>query len=296
MPERVALIGLGHMGAPMARRLTGVGHTVRGFDLSADALARFAEEGGEAAGSAPAAVRGASVAILMLPDSQAVNAVIGELRASGTLSPAVTLVDMSSSEPMRSRANAASLAADGIDFIDAPVSGGVRGAVAGTLTVMVGGPGPAVDRVRPVLEAFGRVVHVGEVGAGHAVKALNNLASAVHLWATSEVVVAAERFGIDPARFLDVINHSTGRSGSSEEKWPKFILPGTYDSGFSAGLMLKDTRIATTLAAQVGARTRLGEALVERWGQAVDDLGPGADHTEVARWLSEHAGPSAPAG
>jgi 3-hydroxyisobutyrate dehydrogenase len=295
MPECVALIGLGHMGGPMARQLIDAGYTVQGFDLSADTLAQFAEEGGEAAGSAAAAVKGAAVAILMLPDSQVVDSVIEELREAGALTPATTLVDMSSSEPMRTRANAESLAADGIDFIDAPVSGGVRGAIAGTLTVMAGGPEAMVDRVRPVLEAFGRVVHVGDIGSGHAVKALNNLASAVHLWATSEVVVVAERFGVDPARFLDVINHSTGRSGSSEEKWPKFILPGTYDSGFSAGLMFKDTRIATALAAQVNAPTRLGEALVERWGKAVDDLGPGADHTEIARWLFEHAGPDAPA-
>ncbi len=295
MPERVALIGLGNMGTPMSRRLVEGGYEVHGFDLSSDALDKFAAAGGTPHDTASAAASGAAVVIFMLPSSAIVDSVLGELRAAGALNATSTYVDMSSSEPLATRANAAALAAEGIDFIDAPVSGGVGGAVAGTLTVMVGGPVAVVERVRPVLECFGRVVRIGDVGTGDAMKALNNLVSAVHLWATGEVVVVAERFGIDPARFIEVLNTSSGRSGSSEVKWPKFILPGTYDSAFSAGLMLKDTRIATGLAAQLGVPAVLGEELVARWTAAVADLGPAADHTEVARWIAEHANESAPA-
>jgi 3-hydroxyisobutyrate dehydrogenase len=293
MPERVALIGLGNMGAPMSRRLTEGGHEVHGFDLSSKALDSFAAAGGTPHDSAPAAATGASLVIFMLPSSTIVDSVLDELRTAGVLNNTTIYIDMSSSEPLATRANASALGIEGIDFIDAPVSGGVGGAIAGTLTVMVGGPAPVVERVRPVLECFGRVVHIGDVGTGDAMKALNNLVSAVHLWATGEAVAAAQRFGIDPARFIDVLNTSSGRSGSSEVKWPKFILPETYDSGFSAGLMLKDTRIAIGLAEQLGVPAVLGEELVARWSAAVADLGPGADHTEVARWIVEHPGESA---
>lgn len=290
MPEHVALIGLGNMGSPMSRRLAEGGHVVHGFDVSTDALDHFAGAGGVAHGSVAAAVADTSVVIFMLPNSAIVASVLTELRTAGALSPATTYIDMSSSDPLATRTNAEALAAEGIDFIDAPVSGGVRGAVAGTLTVMVGGPEPVVERVRPVLELLGHVVRIGDVGTGDAMKALNNLVSAVHLWATGEAVVAAQRFGIDPARFIEVLNISSGRSGSSEVKWPKFILSGSYDSGFGAGLMLKDTRIAIGLAEQLGARAVLGEELVERWAAAVAEIGPTADHTEVARWIAASAG------
>ncbi|MEZ5189969.1 MAG: NAD-binding protein [Schumannella sp.] len=137
-----------------------------------------------------------------------------------------------------------------------------------------------------MLGHLGTVRHAGAVGSGHAIKALNNLISATHLWITSEAILAGERFGLDPQVMLDIINGSSGRSGSSENKWPRFILPGGYDSGFGLRLMLKDMRTATALAGQLGASIGLGEAAVERWARAADDLPPAADHTEVARWLA----------
>lgn len=286
---RIALIGLGNMGGPIGSRWISAGIAVAGFDLSADARAGFEKRGGTIAETAASAAAGADVVVLLLPDSLVVDAVLDDLIASEVLAPSSVVIDMSSSEPNHTQRNAQRLAELGIRFIDAPVSGGVRGAETAALTVMVGGAGHTVEEVRPLLERLGTVIHVGDAGAGHAVKALNNLLSAVHLWATSEAVIVAERFGIDPETTLRVVNGSSGRSGSSEAKWPKFILTESYDSGFAAQLMLKDARIATGLAAAVGAPTRLGEQLVKEWSHAVEGLPPGADHTEIARWLREHA-------
>jgi 3-hydroxyisobutyrate dehydrogenase len=196
---------------------------------------------------------------------------------------------MSSSEPLRTRALAEQLESVGASLIDAPVSGGVRGAVNGTLTVMVGGDATLVESCRPLLETFGRVVHVGDVGAGHAVKALNNLMSATHLWITGEAMVAGERFGLRPEVMLEVFNSSSGKSGSTENKWPNFVLTESYNTGFALRLMLKDMRIATALAEAQGTPISLGEEAVALWAKASDDLPATADHTEVARWLEERA-------
>jgi 3-hydroxyisobutyrate dehydrogenase len=153
------------------------------------------------------------------------------------------------------------------------------------LTIMVGGPDEAVATLTPLLALMGRVRHVGGVGSGHALKALNNLMSAAHLLASSEAILAGERFGLDPAVMLEAVNGSSGRSGSTENKWPNYVLPETFDSGFTAGLMVKDIRIALGLAEATGAPSALAARTVELWTRAVDQLGPAADHTEIVRWL-----------
>ncbi|SHK51192.1 3-hydroxyisobutyrate dehydrogenase [Pseudonocardia thermophila] len=280
LPAVVGFVGLGRMGGPMSRRLAAAGITVRGHDAVprpelSDVLTLV--DSAAEAGQAP-------VVILMLPDSSVVESVVrGGLLAA--MAPGSVLVDMSSSEPLRTCALAEEVAAHGAVLIDAPVSGGVKGAVAGTLTVMAGGPDDVVGRLEPLLSLFGRVRHVGPVGAGHALKALNNLMSAAHLLASSEALLAGERFGLDPAVMLDAVNGSSGRSGSTENKWPNFVLPGTYDSGFALTLMLKDIRIALGLAEATGAPSALTARTVELWAEAAEALGPGADHTEIVRWL-----------
>jgi 3-hydroxyisobutyrate dehydrogenase len=223
----------------------------------------------------------------MLPDSRVVASVMADEGLRAGLRRGLLVVDMGSSEPVKTRTLAADLDALGVELVDAPVSGGVGGARNGTLTIMVGGSRRDVARISPVLAHLGTVRHAGPVGSGHAIKALNNLISATHLWITSEAMVAGQRFGLQPEVMLDIINGSSGRSGSSENKWPKFILPGTFDSGFGLRLMLKDMRTATALAEQLDAPIDLGEAAVERWAAAADDLAPDADHTEVAKWLGE---------
>lgn len=288
-PVTVAIIGLGNMGAPMAKRLIDAGYRVIGSDPSETARRRITDAGGQAVSRAADAASAATTVILMLPDSQVVDAVITDLLAAQSLTVDTVVVDMSSSEPKRSRANAARLLDAGVRFVDAPVSGGVRGAAAGTLTVMLGGHVGDVEAIRPILSTLGTLRHVGPVGAGHAMKALNNLVSATHLWITSEAVVIANQHGIDTQTVLDVLNGSSGRSASSERKWPDFIQTCRYDSGFTARLMLKDARIAIGVARDAGLSTRVGEELVTSWAEATDHLGPTADHTEIARWLADRA-------
>lgn len=284
-PLTIGFIGLGKMGSPMARLLVESGHRVLGFDLATEALDHLAEAGGTPVQSAGEAAVG-DLVVLMLPDSNVVSAVLHDADVAAALASDSVVVDMSSSEPVRTRELAEELAQRGIHLIDAPVSGGVRGAESGKLTIMVGGDVEIVDRVKPVLELLGRPVRAGDVGAGHAVKALNNLMSATHLWVTSEAMIAGQRFGLDPEVMLSVFNGSSGRSGSTENKWPNFILPGGYDSGFGLRLMLKDMKIATALARAVDVEPTLGDEAVELWSRAADELEPTADHTEVARWIA----------
>ncbi|MGI5133048.1 NAD(P)-dependent oxidoreductase [Pseudonocardia sp. CA-107938] len=279
LPGTVGFVGLGRMGDPMVRRLAGAGIAVRGHDaVPRPDLADVVTLVGSAAEVA------APVVVLMLPDSGVVEAVVhgGLLDA---LEPDTVLVDMGSSEPLRTRALAPVVAERGVTLVDAPVSGGVKGAVAGSLTIMAGGPEDVVGALEPLLALLGRVRHVGPVGAGHALKALNNLMSAAHLLASSEALLAGQRFGLDPEVMLDAVNGSSGRSGSTENKWPNFVLPGTFDSGFALTLMLKDIRIALGLAEATGVPAALTARTVELWAEAAEALGPDADHTEIVRWL-----------
>ena len=285
----VAVIGLGNMGAPMAARLIDADYPVSGFDVDEAARARLVSRGGLPADTAAEASRAARVVILMLPNSRIVESVLAELLSADALASGDIVVDMSSSDPTSTRALAGRLDERGVLLVDAPVSGGVRGAVGGTLTIMVGGDDDAFAQVRPILETLGTPRLGGGVGAGHAIKAINNLLSATHLLATAEAVTAGERFGLDPAVLTQLLNTSSGRSGSTDNKFPNFILPGTFDSGFALSLMLKDMRIATDLAAQLGAPTKLGEYAVALWEKASIDLDAGADHTEIARWVDSSA-------
>ena len=261
---------------------------------------------------------GADAVILMLPDSDIVERVVlGRLASEaqpaagttgsaplasptrgavgggllGSLAPGTAIIDMSSSDPARTRVLAEIVASAGMTLIDAPVSGGVSGARAGTLMIMVGGPTEAFDRFKPMLGAIGkRVVHAGDIGAGHAVKALNNLMSAAHLLASSEALIAGRRFGLDPAVMLEIINGSSGRSGSTENKWPNYVLTEKYDAGFSMRLMVKDLKLALSIEQATGVPSAAGEAVVATWEAALADLPPDSDHTAIARWLANRAG------
>ena len=285
----IGFVGLGNMGAVMSARLVAAGFTVHGHDISPPARAALADAGGLAHDNLGDAVRDARVVILMLPGSDVVEAVVRDPefapRENGTV------IDMSSSEPARTQALAAELGQREITLVDAPVSGGVAGARAGRLTIMVGADADVLDRLRPVLEPLGNPVHVGGVGAGHAIKALNNLLSATHLLSTAEVMAAGQRFGLDPQVMIDVFNRSSGQSRSTSSKWPDFVLPGTFNSGFALRMMVKDMRIALGLAEQVGAPDRLSRSSLELWAAAADALPPTADQTELARWVLRMSAP-----
>ena len=305
--DTVGFIGLGNMGIPMTRRLVGAGYHVRGFDTSAAARENFEAIGSSGGRGDVTAITelgsvsdGADAVILMLPDSDIVERVLlGRLASQAgdgstgggllvNLAPGTTIVDMSSSDPERTRVLAELVAAAGLTLIDAPVSGGVSGAQTGTLTVMVGGPSAAFARFKPMLAAMGkRVVHAGDVGAGHAVKALNNLMTAAHLLASSEALIAGRRFGLDPAVMLEIINGSSGRSWSTENKWPNYILTEKYDAGFPVRLMVKDIKLALSIEHATGVPSAASEAVVATWEAALADLPPDADHTAIARWLND---------
>jgi 3-hydroxyisobutyrate dehydrogenase len=287
----VAFIGLGRMGLPMTRRLAAAGYAVRGYDVSTRAREELAGiVGAQAADSAQAAAAGADAVVLMLPSSAVVGAVLLEDGLLEALTAGVALIDMSSSEPLATRALAARAAERGIELVDAPVSGGVRGAVEGSLTIMAGGSEEAVEACRPLLETLGRSVrHVGPVGAGHALKALNNLLSAVHLLASCEALAIGRGFGLDPHVLVETINASTGRSASTERKLPEFILTESYDAGFAFALMVKDVGIAVALGEQLGIEPALGTRALELWQEAEGVLGGDADHTEIARWVDARA-------
>ena len=294
-PERIGFVGLGNMGAPMARHLVTAGYQLVAADADPAALERFCSTVRcERARSLTELGQSCRVVITMLPDGAAVRQVV--LAADGVaagLSAGCVVLDMSSAEPVGTRELGRKLATAGISLVDAPVSGGVKRALEGTLAIMAGGEPAAIARCRPVLAKLGQVFCTGGGGSGHAVKALNNYLSAVALAATAEAMMAGERFGIEPSVMLEILNHSTGRNSATEQKYPAFILPRSFNSGFALGLMAKDLAIARGLAASLGTPSALLRECAEIWRRAERVLGPSADNTEVVRYLESLPGSSA---
>jgi 3-hydroxyisobutyrate dehydrogenase len=282
----IGFVGLGNMGAPMAANLVEAGYAVRGFDVAA----RPEGTGATLVDAVTDVAQGADGVVLMLPNSKVVRAVLLDQGLLDALAPGTLLLDMSSSAPTDTRDLAPTVAERGVHFVDAPVSGGVRGAKAGSLTIVVGGEDADVEAARPLLEVVGnRALHVGGIGAGHALKALNNLLSAATLLATSEAVEAGRRFGLDPAVMIDAINTSSGRSYSTEYKFPDFVLTEKYDAGFNINLMVKDIACALELAESTGSPSSVTEVVVDQWRKAAGDLPDDADHTSIAKWIHDVA-------
>jgi len=285
----VGFVGLGRMGTPMARRLTAAGYRVCGFDVDESARAALDEvDGATSAAHVAEVANGARAIVLMLPHSRAVRQVLLDDGLLDAVPEAALLIDMGSSDPMQTRELASEAERRGVHLIDAPVSGGVKGAEEGSLTIMAGGPEELFRASTPMLEVLGKkVLLVGSVGAGHALKALNNLLSATSMLAAAEVMTIGQRFGLDPAVMLSAINGSSGRSWSTEYKFPRFVLPASYASGFGLQLMLKDVHIALDLARATGAPAGLSERVEAQWEQAGIDLPKDADHTHIAKWVGE---------
>lgn len=285
-PAAVAFFGLGRMGVPMAKRLLAAGFTVAGWDHAAAARAAAAAAGVPVAPSAAAALAGVAALITMLPDGAAVRAALEAPEVAAALMPGMLVIDMSSSDPLGTRALHAALAARGIALVDAPVSGGVARATDGTLAIMAGGENAAIDRAARLFAALGRhLFRCGGPGAGHAMKALNNFVSAAGLVAAVEAVAVGRRFGLDPALMVDVLNASTGRNNATEVKLKQHILSGGFGAGFAIGLMAKDLATAAALAEGVGVAAPLAAEMARRWRAAAEALGPAADHTEIARTI-----------
>lgn len=295
-PERIGFIGLGKMGAPMIRNLKKAGFELALNDIDLDLARGLGKElGAEVIERLPDLARACRVVVTMVPDGKVVRDIaLGRSRGSGLadgFAEGSVLIDMSSSAPVGTRELGAELKARGIDMIDAPVSGGVRRAITGQLAIMIGGAPAIVERCRPLLSAMGsQLFQVGDLGAGHAIKCLNNYVSAAGLLAAAEGLVAAQRFGLDPAKALEVLNASTGKNNATEVKFAQFILSRTFGSGFSVGLMAKDLRTALELAEQVKAPMPMGSHCVPVWNEAEKVLGGNADHTEIVRMLERITG------
>jgi 3-hydroxyisobutyrate dehydrogenase len=246
-----------------------------------------AEEIGATAALDLAALADASVVVLLLPDSSIVEKVVpGENGLLRLLRPGSLVLDMGSSDPRSTVRLAEAAAAEDVEYADAPVSGGVRRARAGDLTIMFGGSESQLERVRPLFDAVGsKVVPTGAVGSAHAMKALNNLLSAVGLAAALEVIEVGRRFGLEPHAMLDVLNGSSGQNNATSTKVAQYVLSETYDAGFGLRLMLKDVRTAISMARELDASTPLGDACLALWARAADELPPDADHTEIGSVL-----------
>ncbi|MDF1502926.1 NAD(P)-dependent oxidoreductase [Roseisolibacter sp. H3M3-2] len=290
----VAFLGLGAIGAPMARHLAAPPFSLAVWNRSAARADAFvAVHPGTRRAATPAdAARGAAVVVTCLPTSREVEALLdGPDGLLAGLAEGAVLVDCTSGDPAGSRRVAARCAERGVAFLDAPVSGGVVGAEKGALTVMVGGDAATLARVRPVLEAFGqKIVHCGGVGAGDAVKAVNNALLAVHLWSAAEGLAALAKAGIDPAVALDVINTSSGRSNSSMNLFPERVLSRAFPRTFRLALLDKDVGIAADVAREQRTPSPLLQLTAELFRTAHHALGEEADHVEVVRLVERWAG------
>lgn len=278
-PAAIGWCGLGAMGAVMAPRLASVTDRLTGYDINPEA--------GQAAGLARAEgladLAAADIVITMLPDGAAVRQVAETLLAAGFSG---LLVDMSSCHPQDSRMLSAELVAANCRFIDAPVSGGVAKAASGSLMIMAGGADADIEQAAPFLSVLGTVQPVGPVGAGHAMKALNNYVSAAGLLASFQALATAKQAGIPPQTFVSVINGSTGRNNTTEVKLETFVLNEAFNSGFALNLMAKDVGIARQLIEAAGASVEATPALAACLDEAVSSLGMQADHTELYRFIT----------
>jgi 3-hydroxyisobutyrate dehydrogenase len=295
-PQLTALfVGLGAMGRPMAARLATEDIALRVTDVEDQVSADLAAEvGAVPVPSADAAAVAAEVdyVLLMLPDSAVVEQVlVGEDGLLERMQTGSRIVDLSSCRPASTVLLAGRAAGLGVGFVDAPVSGGVARARTGELSVMVGAREDDFSVALPLLRRMGaEVTHVGPPGAGHAMKALNNLLSAVGLVAASEVLSVGAGFGLDPRVMLQVLNGSTGRNHATEVKMARFVLSRAFDSGFGLKLMAKDLRTALDLAHETGTPVPVGASALEECVAALRALGTGADHTEVAAYVESRAG------
>lgn len=287
--EWIGFIGTGRMGRPLAGHLLKAGYRLVVHDLRREAAAPLVAAGAAWAESAGEVARRARTVITMVPSSREVELLVGEMLPS--LGPGHLLIDMTSADPASTRRLAAAVQARGARMIDAPVSGGVRGAEQATLSIMVGGAEEDVERARPLLGCLGRqVFHMGGPGTGHAMKLVNNACSAACLTATAEALAVARRAGIDPARAVAVLSASTGRSDASQRKFPEFILTGRFDSGFALALMDKDLRGFLGLAAEVGCELQVTAAAAAWYRRAMQGPLAEGDAVEVVKLIGFEEG------
>jgi 3-hydroxyisobutyrate dehydrogenase-like beta-hydroxyacid dehydrogenase len=284
-------IGLGRMGGAMARRLIQAGHRVVTFDVSKPACGALAAEGAVIASSARDVADAVPTLFLSLPSPAIVVDTMLGTHGAAAGNRLKVCVDLSTSGPEAAINLAAGLAERNIASLEAPVSGGIKGAREGTLSLMVSGPTSAWEQVRPLLEIFGRPFFMGETaGAGQTMKLVNNLLGACAIAITAEGMTIGAKAGLDPKRMIEVLNVSSGRSSATLDKWPRAVLPRTFDFGFASGLALKDVRLCLAAARSLGVPLGVGTAVCDLLERTVAAWGADSDFTAMTKTVEADAG------
>lgn len=289
---RAGIIGLGNMGGRMAKRLLEQGVEVGVYDLNKEFVQTFVDLGAQAAESPAALASEFQYIITVLPNVFIVKETLtGPKGLMEGFGPESLLIEMTTSIPSVTKELSGMLKKEGFRMIDAPVSGGVKKAEAGTLTVMIGGEAADFDEAKPLMEKLGQnIVHVGEAGAGHTIKALNNMISATTLAATGEAMALGVKLGLDPNKMLEVINSSTGKSFSSDFKFPNQVLTRKFEVGFTLDLMVKDLQIAMSMAEEEKVPMFTSSASFQLWKHAWSKGGGSEDHTAIVKYIEEMFG------
>ena len=291
MGQHIGFIGLGRMGGRMARRLLDAGHTLTIFDVSGQACSALEVLGAKRAATPKDVADAAELVFASLPSPAIVKETA--LGATGVIHGAKikTFVDLSTTGPNVAGVVAEALDAKGVVSLDAPVSGGVKGAEDGTLAIMVGGPKASYDELQPILSVFGKLFFMGETpGSGQTMKLANNLMAACSIAITSEAMTMGIKAGLDPKLMIDVINVSSGRNSATQDKWPRSVLPRTFDFGFTTALSFKDVRLCLEEAEAMGVPMVVGAAVRQMLSITNQIYGPDSDFTAMAKVVEGWAG------
>jgi 3-hydroxyisobutyrate dehydrogenase-like beta-hydroxyacid dehydrogenase len=289
--KHLGFIGLGRMGQPMAARLIAAGYQLTVYDVRRESCAALEAKGARSAASPAAVASAVDTVLLSLPTPPVVREVTLGTNGVSSGTQVKTVIDLSTTGATVAREIALALAAKGMLAVDSPVSGGVAGAVKGTLAVMVACPKAAFADLEPMLKHIGKVFFIGErPGMGQTMKLANNLLSATAMAATSEAVVFGVKAGLDPAIMIDVINAGSGRNSASQDKFPKCVLPRSFDFGFTTGLMYKDLRLCLEEAEAAGVQMWVANSVRQLWQQAHQEMGPDKDFTTLIQMLERWAG------
>lgn len=289
--QKLGFIGVGNMGGPMGGHLLKAGHELVVYDTSDAAVARLVAQGAKRVASVKAMADEVETVLLCLP-TPAIAEQVG-IGAGGLAegNKVKTVVDLSTIGPRTAVLIATGLAKKGIAYVDSPISGGVTGAVKATLAVMTSCPRPLFDALEPVLKCFGKTFYLGDKpGQAQTMKLANNILSAAAVAMTSEAVVMGVKAGLDPKVMIDVINSGSGRNTATEDKFPRCVLPRTFDVGFKAALAYKDVRLCVDEAEQLGAPMVVGSAVREMLAITLATVGKDADYSEVVKVCESWAG------
>jgi 3-hydroxyisobutyrate dehydrogenase-like beta-hydroxyacid dehydrogenase len=286
---KLGYIGVGKMGGPMAGRLIAAGHELVVFDSREAAVKPFVERGARAAASVAALAREVDTVLVCLPTPEVVRQVGQEIAAAG--GKVRTFVDLSTTGPRVAAEVAAALKEKGITACDSPVSGGVAGAHKGTLAVMLACPRDRREMLEGILPALGKVFYLGEKpGLGQTMKLANNLLSATAMAISCEAIVMGVKAGLDARQMVEIINAGSGRNSATQDKFPRSILPRSFDYGFTNGHMYKDVRLCLEVAEEMGVPMWVGAAVRQLWAYSASRMGADTDFTTVVKWIEEMAG------